>query len=218
MADIIVTCEHAADHIPPELRKRMQIPADIDQHRTYDKGALEAAKAFASRCGVIVYDFPVSRLLIDANRSISNRNIFSSYARNLTEYERLSMLKEHYIPFRMPILKEIAASKEVIHLSFHSFTPVMNGRVRELEIGILYDPARGKEAETAKGVISHLADKTGLRVRSNKPYKGTADGHTTALRREFPESKYSGIEIELSQKLSTDEMKNIARTLAAFFK
>ena len=37
-------------------------------------------------------------------------------------------------------------------------------------------------------------------VRFNYPYKGTADGHTTALRAQFPPSLYAGMELEVSQR------------------
>lgn len=217
MSELIVTCEHASDHIPAEMRKRMEIPADIELHRIYDKGALESAKTFASAHGLMVHDFQLSRLLIDANRSLTNRSLFSEFARKLTEKERLNLLREHYIPFRMAVIKEISSMKQAVHLSFHSFTPVMDGKVRGFDIGILYDPKRPQEAETAKRIIKYLSEKTGLTVLGNAPYKGTSDGHTTALRKDFAPDSYIGLEIEFSQRLTTDAMKTAARAMAAFF-
>jgi hypothetical protein len=41
----------------------------------------------------------------------------------------------------------------------------------------------------------------GLRVRRNYPYRGVADGFTTALRRRFPADLYLGIELEVNQRL-----------------
>ena len=36
-------------------------------------------------------------------------------------------------------------------------------------------------------------------MRRNAPYRGDADGLTTALRRERPASRYCGVELELNQ-------------------
>jgi hypothetical protein len=40
-----------------------------------------------------------------------------------------------------------------------------------------------------------------LRVRRNRPYRGTSDGLTTHLRRRFAAKDYAGIELELNQAL-----------------
>ena len=40
-----------------------------------------------------------------------------------------------------------------------------------------------------------------MALRRNYPYRGTADGHTTGLRRRFGKSDYAGIEIEINQRL-----------------
>ena len=44
-------------------------------------------------------------------------------------------------------------------------------------------------------------DAADLRVKMNLPYRGTSDGHTTALRREFPASRYAGVEVEVRNDL-----------------
>ena len=38
-------------------------------------------------------------------------------------------------------------------------------------------------------------------MRRNAPYRGDTDGLTTALRRELPEGRYLGLELELNQAL-----------------
>jgi predicted N-formylglutamate amidohydrolase len=93
---------------------------------------------------------------------------------------------------------------------------VLNGKVRNYDAGILYDPSRGEEAELAGNLIKHM-NSHGIKTVANRPYKGTADGHTTALRKEFPADRYIGIEIELSQKFSVKEMIGISTEIASFF-
>ena len=48
-----------------------------------------------------------------------------------------------------------------------------------------------------------LAINPTLKVRSNYPYLGRADGFTTYLRKQF-KSDYLGIEIEINQKFTKD--------------
>ncbi len=96
--------------------------------------------------------------------------------------------------------KKGAEDAAIIHLGIHSFTPVLNGMVRNADIGILYDPARPLErkfAQVIKAEILRLYPK--MRVRFNYPYKGSSDGLTTALRKKFG-PRYVGIEIEMNQK------------------
>ena len=54
-------------------------------------------------------------------------------------------------------------------------------------------------------------------MRRNAPYRGNADGLTTALRRELPASRYEGIELELNQRLiaSAAQRRALAAALAA---
>jgi len=215
MASILVTCEHASDYIPENYASRMNIPTDIEQHRVYDAGAIESAKRFTDKTGGDVLTFPFSRLLIDANRSLTNPKLFSTYSMALSEHERYLLIKDYYIHFRLNALTCIQNHPNVIHLSFHTFTPVMNGRIRDYDAGILYDPSRKKEAELCKEMIKRL-NNSGVRTFANKPYKGTADGHTTALRKEFDQNKYIGIEIELSQRLDVTEMAEISDKIASF--
>ena len=105
----------------------------------------------------------------------------------------------------LPALSNVEVSlpkrtAEIVHLGIHSFTPVLNGKVRNTDIGILYDPARPQErtyANVIKAEIKRLYP--AMKVRFNYPYKGTSDGLTTTLRKKFG-ARYAGIEIEINQK------------------
>ena len=88
----------------------------------------------------------------------------------------------------------------VVHVAVHSFTPVLEGRMREVDIGVLYDPARDAERRIAGAWVEALKRRTDLRVRRNQPYRGATDGLPTALRRALGEG-YAGFELELSQGL-----------------
>ncbi len=103
----------------------------------------------------------------------------------------------------------------MVHLSCHSFTPRLAGKVRNADIGLLFDPSRGREVKLVAAIAAEIRrELPDLRVRRNYPYRGTADGHTTALRRALPASRYLGIEIELSQAHAIEAKRGIASALA----
>ena len=89
----------------------------------------------------------------------------------------------------------------MIHVSTHSFTPELDGLVRTADVGLLYDPSRDAERDFSARWQDAIARRDpGLRVRRNYPYRGSADGLTTALRRRFPGDGYAGIELEINQR------------------
>ena len=117
------------------------------------------------------------------------------------------------------IEKEINDEKEVLHLSIHSFTPELDGIVRNTDIGLLFDPIRKTEKKFCKKWKAEIKQGSSLRVRNNYPYKGTADGFTTFLRKQFPE-KYRGIELEINQQLllSAESKELVINTLISSLK
>ena len=148
----------------------------------------------------------VSRLLIDLNRSLTNPQVWSDATRGLPLANRQKIVNRHYEPYRQRVTaivsEAVRAGRRVIHLSSHSFTPQLDGVVRNADIGLLYDPARPLEAAMAarwKGAFAQRAPH--LRVRRNYPYAGKGDGLTFALRRSFPPLHYVGLEIEINQGL-----------------
>ena len=207
---LILTCEHATAAIPAPYADLFAGARHLlDTHRAYDIGAREVCRTLEEMADGAVYG-ECSRLLIDLNRSLHHPGLFSDFSRDLSRHEKEKVIERWYTPFRSTALaavrQTIARHGTVLHLSVHSFTPVLNGVVRSNDIGILYDPRRPGE----KGLARHLAD--GMRVidrhlsvRMNHPYRGVADGHTTALRRLFDGGSYLGIEIEINQRLLGDD-------------
>jgi predicted N-formylglutamate amidohydrolase len=106
----------------------------------------------------------------------------------------------------------------VLHFAVHSFTPVLRGETRAKDVGLHYDPSRGPERSAAIAWQRQLREShPDLRVRRNAPYRGNADGLTTALRRERSARRYVGIEIELNQRVvaTRDGQRALAAALAA---
>ena len=46
----------------------------------------------------------------------------------------------------------------MIHLSSHSFTPELDGKVRKADIGLIYDPARQREGGSVRALEGDSQD------------------------------------------------------------
>ena len=146
----------------------------------------------------------ISRLLVDLNRSLGNPGLHSENIRILPVNDRREIVERYYLPIRARaealIDHAVAQGESVIHISSHSFTPELNGVVRQADIGLLYDPGRSGEVALCSAWQACLKDQEPeLRVRRNYPYTGKSDGFTAFLRRRFSALEYIGIELELNQ-------------------
>ncbi len=213
---ILLTCEHAGNDVPDGFRRLFRNnPQILSTHRAMDFGALEFAKRIAGIFHSPLFSCSATRLLIDANRSLRHPKVFSEFSRSLTEKNRVWLIRNIYRAYREPvernIRKWIRSGASVLHLSVHSFTPVLEGRERNADIGLLYDPSRIEEKKLCTFLQSSLKRRTGLRIRCNYPYQGRSDGFITALRKIYTPQKYLGIELELNQSLLMNEgVKSIA--------
>lgn len=202
---IVVTCEHGGNHVPEEYAELfLPYAAVLKTHRGHDIGALELAKDISSAVDAPLYFSTTTRLLVDLNRSLRHPSLFSEVTRKLGAIERQRILDVHYRPYRNDVeaaITELAHSSRILHLSIHTFTPVLNGNVRKADVGLLYDPSRRGEREFCDaGVVALSTRDPSLVVRRNYPYRGTADGFVTYLRRKLPAQRYAGIELEVNQK------------------
>ncbi len=211
-AILILTCEHASNRLPAAFKK--VVPAEVlKTHRAYDIGAVQVFRKLVKFAKPEFFcEGKFSRLFVDLNRTITNK---SDYLRNNenAKAEAATYWNEYRAAIEKFVQQNIGKDSrgnsgknaenkeaEIIHLGIHSFTPVLNGKVRNTDIGILYDPARPQErayAQVIKAEIKRLYP--AMKVRFNYPYKGTSDGLTTTLRKKFGPG-YVGIEIEINQK------------------
>jgi predicted N-formylglutamate amidohydrolase len=201
----MVTCEHGGNRIPARYRPLFAAHmAALSTHRGFDPGALEFAHDLAKATGAFLLTSTTSRLLVELNRSVHNRKLFSEFTRALSPEEKQAILRKHYFPYHDKaeafVRQSIAQGKRVLHLSSHSFTPELDGEIRNAGLGLLYDPQRAAEAEFCRAWKQGLhAMAPQLKVRCNYPYRGASDGLATWLRKLFPGEMYAGIEIEMCQ-------------------
>jgi predicted N-formylglutamate amidohydrolase len=212
--NLIITCEHAGNQVPSDYYHIFaELKEVLESHRGWDPGALEIAGFLATEFSAPFFKCDTTRLLIEPNRSLDSHQLYSEYSKHLFETDHESILSQYYHPHRNTVEELISkASKPVLHLSIHTFTPVLNGQVRKVDIGLLFDPGRKKETEFCQLMLPELEQNlSSFAIKFNEPYKGTDDGFTTYLRQKFRDEEYVGIEIEINQKyIKTEKWELIA--------
>jgi predicted N-formylglutamate amidohydrolase len=204
---VLVSCEHGGNRVPRRYRRLFHdMQRLLQTHRGYDFGALLMARDMSASFGAPLVASTVTRLLVDLNRSVGHPRLHVEAVRNASREERQRILADHYLPYRAQVenlvRKAIASGRRVIHISSHSFTPELNGKVRTADVGLLYDPARPGEVrmcKTWKSALKRAAPD--LRIRRNYPYSGKDDGFIPYLRRRYRPAMYIGIEIEINQSI-----------------
>lgn len=207
MYKIIISCEHATNNVPKDYQALFSGQSEVlNSHRGWDPGAIVLASAISKNLKVPLFSYPYTRLLIEPNRSLKHPKLYSEFSKNLSQERKDQITRDYYLPYRKRVedmvQQQISNKKMVLHLSIHSFVPELSGKLRDFEIGILYDPKRETEKEFGrawkKSILNCVPH---YRIRMNQPYKGSSDGFTTHLRKNFNSQQYLGIELEVNQKI-----------------
>lgn len=225
MDAVVLSCEHGGNEVPPEYRDCFRGAEQVlASHRGWDPGSLEMGTAFQQASGAPLITSTVTRLLVELNRSIGHARLFSPYTRDLPHDAKRDIVDRYYLPHRSCIQTQVEElhqlGRRVIHLGLHTFTPELDGEVRNAEIGLLYDPRRrGEKAFCANWRTRLMTRRSDMRIRLNYPYLGKADGLTTFLRKLYPDEKYVGIELEVNQALvaADDRWRTLIADLATTF-
>ena len=195
---LILSCEHGGNRLPAPFR-HLFTKRFLSTHRGYDPGALALARDFAAVTGAPLFYSTVTRLLVELNRPLDHPQVFS---KNLPPEVREKLLQEYYFPYWRRVEAAVRrASRRVLHISFHSFTPELRGERRTTDVGLLFDPARAPEAAFCRRWrLALQTNNPRLRVRYNNPYAGTHPSLVDSLRKKFAPTRYVGIQIEVNQK------------------
>lgn len=214
---IFVSCEHGGNDVPSEYKHLFEGAEEVlATHRGWDHGALPAARRIAERFGVPVHFATVTRLLADLNRGPASPTLLSEFSSRLKGEARDRMLARYHMPYRTLAEEQVNSliarqGPPVLHLSIHSFTPVFDGVVRDVEIGLLYDPESPLELDfcTRLGAILEASGRN-WRVRHNYPYRGTGEGLIQTLREKLTPGSYAGINLEFPQGLYAENQERWA--------
>ncbi|MGE5491572.1 MAG: N-formylglutamate amidohydrolase, partial [Actinomycetota bacterium] len=134
----LVTCEHGGNRVPARYRPWFAGWEEIlKSHRGHDPGALALARDLAAVLGAPLVAATVSRLVVELNRSLGHRRLLSDALKDAPREVRDEIVARHYLPYRRRVEELVADAigreQRVIHISSHSFTPVLGGKVRNAD-------------------------------------------------------------------------------------
>ncbi len=184
-APALVLCEHASAAFPARFGTLGLSEEARLSHAAWDPGALELARSLARHLGAPLVAAGVSRLLYDCNRPPDSpgaiREQSEIYAvpgnRDLDARARQARIDQIYRPFVAEVGRVLDRSRARALVTMHTFTPVYEGRRREVEIGVLHD----SDSRLADAVLRRAGQGAPHDIRRNEPY-GPADGVTHSLK------------------------------------
>jgi predicted N-formylglutamate amidohydrolase len=215
-AGLLILCDHAANHVPPEYAALGLDAAEFRRHIAYDPGAAAVTSALSRRLGVPAVMSTFSRLLIDANRGEDDPTLIMRLSDGavvpgnaaVDEAERARRVARFHAPYHGAIAAAVDDSlgRGVVPalISIHSFTPVWRGRARPWHAGILWD----RDPRLAQPLIAALAADPALVVGDNEPYAGALAGDT--LYRHGTRRGLAHALVEIRQDLIAEEAGALA--------
>ncbi len=184
---LVLLADHARRELPQEYGDLGLPAAEFGRHIAYDIGVEAVTRELAALTGAPAVLAGFSRLLIDPNRGEDDPTLIRQLYDGtivpgnypLAEEERERRLENFYRPYHDAVAAMIASVAEAagqapLILSVHSFTPVMQGRIRPWHVGILWD----KDGRAPRPLIEALAADGSLVVGDNEPYDGALRGDT----------------------------------------
>lgn len=208
---ILLICDHASRRFPASLGTLGIDPAARLCHLAWDIGAGPLTETLAESLGATAVLQQYSRLIVDCNRQLLDPGAYLEFGdgvvisgnRNLSDAEKKARADEIYWPYHAAVSAEVerlqAVGQPPLFISLHSFTPVLNGKSRHWEMGILWD----KDERIAEPMIQQLRE-AGYDVGDNEPYSGkapqdfTIDHHAEAV-------GIPHVGVEIRQDLIDDE-------------
>ncbi len=212
----LLTCEHYSIGVPLQYAHLFTKAVDVlESHRGYDVRVAPMYLRLEPLFDEARF-FRYSRLLIEPNRQIQDKHLFSPFTAQLSTSEKADITSKYYHPYRTGIERFIEQyiDEGVFHISVHSFHPGLGSQTRETPIGISFDSKRQGEREVAmiwRRALQVLSPSHS--VRFNYPYRGSQNGFTTYLRNCFPE-QYTALELEVRNDVILDMRQTIYESLA----
>jgi predicted N-formylglutamate amidohydrolase len=221
---LVLSCEHAAWGLPPDVD--LGVPGEVLRSQAgWDHGALDIANRLSDEVGIHVHAGAFTRMFVDLNRAPDHADVVPivSYGApvpgnaGLAAGDRAQRIAMFHAPYWEVVRRDVTARLHdrgaVLHLSSHTFDPALDPANRTFDVGVLYDPAHGFEAELAERLLFQLRS-AGLAVRANLPYGGTGAAICTSFRIEQAGKRYAGIQLETSHAV-THRADGCARVAAA---
>ena len=179
----VLTCDHASNRVPPSVAGGdLGLPrADMARHIAYDVGAAGVAARLAERLEGAFVRSDFSRLVIDPNRGEDDPTLLMRLYdgtiipanRHADAAERERRLDAFHRPYHRALAGVLAARRDPVVCSVHSFTRRLKGRPpRPWQVGVLF----ASDRRLADPLIARLRAQPGLAVGVNEPYGGDLPG------------------------------------------
>ena len=226
-ARLLLTCEHASCAVPAEYRNLGLSAGQLADHIGWDVGAAALSQELSRQLAAPAVMSAASRLLVDCNRDPADPSLVLAESdgvrvpgnARVTRAERARRVELFHAPYHRAvertIERELRRGRAPRLLSIHSFTPVMGGVERRLDVGVLFDRHPG----LARRLGAEIR-RMGWRVRYNEPYSGLA-GLIYSARRHGHAGGIDYVELEINNALlresrSIERMgRDVARALRA---
>ncbi|MBK8203340.1 MAG: N-formylglutamate amidohydrolase [Bdellovibrionales bacterium] len=200
-------CEHASHSLPkwarpffPKEAKRI-----LESHRGWDEGAPSLAKFLARGLKGSLHCGMHSRLLLDLNRSVHSKNLWSYWSKKMPESLKQKALLKFYVHYREHASRDLArlVSRGPVGIfAVHSFVPVLNGKTRSTDVGLLFHHASDKERLLAESLRFHLRRQLpDWKIHFNLPYRGFTDCFLNDLSEQYQANlDVVGLFLEFNQR------------------
>ena len=105
---LVLTCEHAGNEIPKDFQPLFgPYRAELNSHKGLDLGALDVFKCMKSLASFHLHQ-TTSRLLIELNRSLHHKDLFSRISKTLDSERKEMLIKSIYKPYRNLVEEKIS--------------------------------------------------------------------------------------------------------------
>lgn len=204
-------CEHASNHIPPEMHNLGVGAATLETHIAIDIGAAGMLDRLSRHFDAPAVRADFSRLIIDCNRPIDHPTLIPSISdavlipgnENLSAEAKADRIKRFYDPFHDAAAEAstLLASRHGMGalVGVHSFTPHMKDQpLRPWEISIMWNG----DDRLARVLCDHF-NELGFCVGEQVPYSGEEWGYT--ITRHGRDMGHLHTQIEVRQDMLGDE-------------
>lgn len=183
----LITCDHAANTVPPFVNGGCLglAAADMQRHIAYDVGAAGVARELGAQLDAPVILSNFSRLVIDPNRGEDDPTLLMKLYdgtiipgnRHAGQDELSLRLNRCYRPYHTALAELAARRPDTVLVSVHSFTRQLQGRPpRPWHVGVLY----AADERLSRPLIARLHEEPDLCVGENEPYGGHLPGDAIA--------------------------------------
>lgn len=220
--DLFLTCEHGGNALPDWIDPLEHEREWIEAHWGWDPGADQLVERLCELEEGYAVLARYSRLMCDPNRSRQQQDLVRthvfdepiSFNEGLTEAEVDQRFADYHEPYHDEVDRHLerqtARNPDLFLVSIHTFTPELDGDVRDMEIGVLFDDAQPYADRVAESIREE-----GFDTALNAPYSGYND-LIYSVKRHGTEHDVHHVELEIRNDLleTSDEVERIAQGLS----